>query len=92
MAKRPIFKVSNKKDLFIEEVEIDFEFHNGLSVSQKQKSIRSLHQSAKDLGIENVLEISTKSESQLGNMLSAFILNINWLLIKFISKVCIIFF
>lgn len=72
MAKRPIFKVSNKKDLFIEEVEIDFEFHNGLSVSQKQKSIRSLHQSAKDSGIENILEISTKSESQLGNMLSAF--------------------
>jgi len=44
-----------------------------MSKSQKQKSIRSLHDAAKQTrGIEKILEISSKSEDELGVRLSAF--------------------
>jgi hypothetical protein len=52
---------------------VDFKWFPGMSVSQKQKSIRSLHESAKiSHGFCSVLEISTKSEIDLGIKLSAF--------------------
>ncbi|EEB77528.1 hypothetical protein GPB2148_1261 [marine gamma proteobacterium HTCC2148] len=44
-----------------------------MSVQQKQKSIFDLHESAKELlGLEGILEISTKSPESLGVSLSAF--------------------
>jgi hypothetical protein len=72
MAKRPIFLPGNSTAELVEEVNIDFEWHPGFSIQQKQKSIRSLHLSAKESGINSVLEISTKSPLQLGKELSAF--------------------
>jgi len=72
MAIRPVFVVDEGKDSLIKEKNIEFNFHNGMAISQKQKSIRSLHEAAKDAGIENILEVSTKSETELGNRLSAF--------------------
>ena len=72
MAKRPVFAVSEEKgSLFIEE-EIEFEWFSGFAASQKQKSIKSLHESAKNSGYDEILEVSTKSEKKLGNYLSAF--------------------
>ncbi len=53
-------------------VSVDFEWFPGLSPSQKQKSIRSLHAAAAGRNLPRVLEISTKSESPLGVALSAF--------------------
>ncbi|SFV58490.1 FIG01245625: hypothetical protein [hydrothermal vent metagenome] len=72
MANRPIFlSTNNLKQLFKEE-NIDFQFYNGFSVSQKLKSVKSLHQSANKLGFNNILEVSTKSNLKIGWALSAF--------------------
>ena len=43
-----------------------------MAKSQKQKSVSELHSSAKLLGINNILEISSKSLDELGILLSAF--------------------
>ena len=72
MAKRPIFIVSEDPNFLFIEKEIEFEWFAGLSVSQKQKSINSLHNSASLSGYDNILEVSTKSEHAIGNKLSAF--------------------
>ena len=72
MAKRPIFIPSTKAPFF-EKQEVDFQWHPGFSLSQKQKSVSSLHQSASEsLQVSNTLEVSTKSPTKLGNQLSAF--------------------
>jgi hypothetical protein len=76
MAIRPVFIPSfDKKELFREE-EIEFKYYNGFAVSQKQKCIKSLHEHANDKGYKNILEVSTKSETLLGQKLSAFNLQI----------------
>lgn len=88
MATRPIFlATSNKKELF-EEVNVDFKFYNGFSITQKSKSIHSLHESAKKLGYEKILEVSTKSSSELGWQLSAFNLMVDFDSDKKISLEC----
>lgn len=51
---------------------IEFNWFPGFAVSQKQKSIQSLHNNAKAQGINSILEISSKSPNQLGVQLSAF--------------------
>lgn len=71
MAKRPVFIVKNSFP-FYEIKEIEFEFYSGFAVSQRQKSIRELHNSFKKENPEVVLEISTKSSEGLGVALSAF--------------------
>jgi hypothetical protein len=73
MAKRPIFFSSHKQGSLLETREVDFIWHPGLSVSQKQKSIASLHLAAKEqLQLCNILEISSKSKIDFGIKLSAF--------------------
>lgn len=72
MAKRPIFISNTSSEKYITEVEVEFEFYNGFSLDQKQKSIKSLHEAAKSNGINDLLEVSTKSPNELGNLLSAF--------------------
>ena len=78
MAKRPIFIPNLDGDSLVREETIEFIFYNGFSVSQKQKSIDSLHQSAEAaLNISgDILEVSTKSLQQIGAELSAFNLTI----------------
>lgn len=76
MAQRPIFHSVLQKP-FYETVNVDFQFYPGFSVSQKQKSIISLHEEYSKLYPDsNLLEISSKSQSSLGVSLSAFNLNI----------------
>lgn len=59
---------------------ISFKWFPGFSLSQKQKSIDSLHRSAhKQLGDKAILEISSKSTERLGIDLSAFNLTIRTL-------------
>lgn len=88
MANRPIFVINdNKKELF-KEVNIDFTFYNGFAVTQKSKSIQSLHDNAKKLGYENVLEVSTKSDNKFGWQLSAFNLMVDFDIDKKISLEC----
>lgn len=72
MAIRPIYIASKNN---VEIVDIEFKWFHGLSVSQKQKSIVSLHEeSYKYIGdiADTILEISSKSKKQLGVNLSAF--------------------
>lgn len=71
MAIRPIF-ISQKDFVGVDEKIIDFKWHAGMSITQKKKSINELHTMASKIGFNKVLEISSKSESDLGVKLSAF--------------------
>ncbi len=73
MANRPVYvpKLSSKASCVLVK-DIEFKWFPGMSKSQKQKSIGSLHEAANDLNISPILEISSKSEIELGVKLSAF--------------------
>jgi len=88
MAKRPIFLTTNNPKELYKEIMIDFKFFNGFSVTQKAKSIISLHQNANSQGINNILEVSTKSNLKIGWELSAFNLMIDFDGDKKISLEC----
>ena len=75
MAKRPLFipVIPDSSDVsFVRTIDVEFKWFPGFAKSQRQKSIDSLHQAAKRLGIAPILEISGKSKSTLGVSLSAF--------------------
>lgn len=75
MAKRPAFFIRQEKvvqDIF------SFEWFPGFSISQKQKSIESLHHAILKADEDaRPLEISTKSREVIGINLSAFNLRLN---------------
>jgi len=79
MAKRPIFIPVATKDesWLVYERGVEFQWHPGLAPSQKKKNVVALHNSAREKGITPLLEISTKSDCDLGVRLSAFNLTIN---------------
>jgi hypothetical protein len=73
MAKRPIYIPQRCGKLLVKTEYIEFKWYPGMAVVQKQKSIKSLHAAAVQENIcKAPLEISTKSEVELGSMLSAF--------------------
>lgn len=72
MATRPIFIPNYAPANLVKEIEISFEWYPGFAISQKQKSIESLHFEALKKGYGPLLEISTKSPEPLGRSLSAF--------------------
>lgn len=73
MAKRPVFIAMQDNKNFVMEKDIDFEWFPGFSVTQKQKSIESFHENIKKYdNTLKVLEVSSKSKSDLGVALSAF--------------------
>lgn len=76
MAKRPIFIPRTNGIVGVETKYLEFDWFPGFSASQKKKSVTSLHKSAEDAGYHPVLEISSKSELQIGQDLSAFNLEI----------------
>ena len=70
--KRPCF-IPSDNSVGVERVIIDFEYYTGFSITQKQKSIKSFHSEIlKNKENFRVLEISTKSDIELGKKLSAF--------------------
>lgn len=71
MAKRSIY-IPNLDELGVIEKTVEFDWSPGFSVSQKQKSIASLHKAGNQLGIEPILEISSKSTKETGVKTSAF--------------------
>lgn len=73
MARRPIFvPLLDGKRLVLERY-VDFQWHSGFAKIQKQKSIRDLHEMAlREYGVRNPLEVSSKSEDELGVALSSF--------------------
>src|SRR5437016_2509268 len=77
MARRPIFIPLTDGQPGVQEKLLEFKWYPGMSVSQKQKSIRELHKTALAINLNPVLEISSKSETDLGIQLSAFNLKIS---------------
>ncbi|WP_457355641.1 DarT1-associated NADAR antitoxin family protein [Sphingomonas sp. UYP23] len=51
---------------------INFRWHAGMAASQKKKNVIELHDAAHARGMEHLLEISSKSEREIGRKLSAF--------------------
>ncbi|HFE9867731.1 DUF6977 family protein [Acinetobacter baumannii] len=73
MATRPVFIPIFESDSLVKKDSIDFQYYSGFSVGQKQKSIVSLHEAIYEkYGFKNILEVSSKSQDQLGIDLSAF--------------------
>lgn len=73
MAVRPVFLPKASGDFLVLAEKTSFTWFAGMAVSQKQKSIESLHQAAKhQFGVSRLLEISSKSKDELGVALSAF--------------------
>ncbi len=73
MAIRKVYISSDDENKFIDECDVEFQWYPGFSVSQKQKSIESLHNNFKKIRPDlSVLEISTKSDNPIGVSLSAF--------------------
>ena len=71
MATRPIF-IPKDNSVGVVEKLVEFKWHPGMAASQKKKSIIELHKAANSMGMKNILEISSKSEVDLGIRLSAF--------------------
>jgi hypothetical protein len=77
MAKRPIFLPLHDGKRLVRELYVEFDWHPGMSVKQKQKNIRAIHETARqEFGVKRPLEVSSKSESKLGWALSSFNLSI----------------
>ena len=72
MASRPIFMSSENTFTEVSIKTIEFNWVPGLSKTQKLKCVKSLHLAASLKGIDNILEISSKSDVKLGIELSAF--------------------
>jgi hypothetical protein len=72
MATRPIFVPKLDGEIGVSERMVEFRWHAGMAKSQKRKSIAELHERARESGIEPVLEISSKSQEELGIEMSAF--------------------
>ena len=72
MAKRPVFEVTADTKLFVRH-EVSFQWYGGFAVSQSRKNIDGLHKNyLARYPDKRVLEISSKSEDELGVKLSAF--------------------
>ncbi|TXE72098.1 DarT1-associated NADAR antitoxin family protein [Serratia nevei] len=76
MAVRPVFIPTNAGDVLSITKDVTFPWAPGMSKTQKQKSIKALHLAANQQGLDSLLEISSKSENELGVALSAFNLRI----------------
>ena len=77
MANRPIY-VALEKFPYVQRIDTEFKFFPGFSEKQKRLSINSLHKSfLEKFPDKSVLEISSKSEVELGVKLSAFNLQIS---------------
>ena len=72
MARRPVFVPDSDKP-YVSELSLDFEYCSGFSIQNKQRSIASLHASyVAKFPSSRVLEVSSKSERDIGVRLSAF--------------------
>ncbi|WBY07193.1 hypothetical protein PIB19_17555 [Sphingomonas sp. 7/4-4] len=72
MAERPVFVPNFAGKSLVLEVPISFKWHPGMAPSQKQKNVHALHAAAHERGIAYLLEISSKSDREIGRRLSAF--------------------
>lgn len=79
MTERPIFVPSPETPELVKEIFCQIEWNAGFAPTQKKKNVVALHAAAATKGFSPILEVSTKSESPLGEYLSAFNLKVrNW--------------
>ena len=72
MANRPVY-ITMDDSPFYKRADTEFTFYSGFSPEQKRLSIRSLHDSYRSSHPDvRILEVSSKSEIDLGRQLSAF--------------------
>lgn len=76
MAERPVFVPSTTGSQLVQEIPVRFPWHPGLAQSQKKRNVVELHHAALACGLSPLLEISSKSELEVGQKLSAFHLKI----------------
>jgi hypothetical protein len=82
MAERPLFIPATEGPALVKTKYVEFQWFPGMAVSQKQKSVDSLHAAARKLPvISKVLEVSSKSREGLGVALSAF--NLTFTTVKY---------
>ena len=72
MAKRPVFIPFSEGHRLVLEVEIEFKWNPGFAPIQKRKNVAALHKAAAKQNHSPLLEVSTKSNEELGLRLSAF--------------------
>lgn len=73
MAYRPLFIPNLDGPVLVKTVNVTFDWFSGPALSQKQRSIDSLHAAARKMpGIDKVMEASSKSKDPQGSALSAF--------------------
>ena len=77
MANRPVYIVLIKGKKLVDTINTEFLWFPGMANIQKQKSIKSLHDTfIKNTNEKQILEISSKSKDHIGCQLSAFNLSI----------------
>lgn len=76
MAERPVFIPHKEVGRLVEEKSFAFRWNAGLSPSQKRKNVAALHAAAERSGYSPLLEVSSKSDEEIGRRLSAFNLKI----------------
>jgi hypothetical protein len=77
MAERPVFVPALEGSCLVYEVSIQFAWNPGMAPSQKKKNVAALHAAAAKRHLEPLLEVSSKSEREIGQKLSAFNLKFN---------------
>ena len=76
MAERLIFVPIEKGSRLVDEIPLAFTWNPGMAPSQKKKNVAALHKTAATKGLTPLLEISSKSDDEVGQRLSAFSLSI----------------
>lgn len=76
MAVRPVFVPAEAGRYLVDEVPIEFDWAPGFAEVQKKKNVKALHEAAMGRGFGSLLEISSKSDLEVGRRLSAFSLKL----------------
>jgi len=76
MATRPVFIPVEEGSRLVMERNFDFNWAPGFAEVQKKKNVHALHEAARRGGVQELLEISTKSDDEVGRRLSAFSLKL----------------
>lgn len=77
VAERPIFIPAPDSVELVQQISCRFAWNPGLAPAQKRKNIKARHEAGATAGCAPLLEISTKSDEELGQRLSAFHLKVH---------------
>jgi hypothetical protein len=70
--RRPVFAPTERGASLVQEIAVAFVGHPGWGVADKKSNVAALHEAAAAHGLAPLLEISTRSEQEVGRGLSAF--------------------